>query len=397
MARIIVVGGSLGGLLAASLLLRDGHDVLLLEKAREPLDGRGAGIVTHHALHVALGRAGVAVDASLGVAVTTRIVLDSAGETTASMPLPQLLTSWGRLYTLLSALLPADRSRRGSAVQRVETAGERAIVTTAHGQLDADLVIASDGLRSAVRAQLAPAALPRYAGYVAWRGVCDEAVLSDRARATMFERFAFGLPEGEQLIGYPVAGAGNTTERGARRYNFVWYRPAPAGDALDRLLTDADGVLHPLGIPPQRVSWREIAAMREHARAVLAPQFAEVIEKTALPFLQPIHDVASDRIAFGRVALMGDAAFVARPHVGMGVTKAAEDAIAIADAIRMLGATPAALLDYEAARLPAGRAIVERSRRLGAYLEGRQRDRDAQSVLRETAVAPDLLPLPKAA
>ena len=53
-------------------------------------------------------------------------------------------------------------------------------------------------------------------------------------------------------------------------------------------------------------------------------------ERRAQPFLQPIYDLDSPRMAFGRVALLGDAAFVARPHVGMGVTKAGDDAMALA-------------------------------------------------------------------
>ncbi|WP_368735033.1 FAD-dependent monooxygenase, partial [Serratia marcescens] len=48
---------------------------------------------------------------------------------------------------------------------------------------------------------------------------------------------------------------------------------------------------------------------------------------------QPIYDLESPRLAFGRVVLLGDAAFVARPHVGAGVTKAALDAACLADAI----------------------------------------------------------------
>ena len=125
---------------------------------------------------------------------------------------------------------------------------------------------------------------------------------------------------------------------------------------------------------------------------LLAPQFAEILEKTAQPFLQPIYDVASSRLAFDRIALMGDAAFVARPHVGMGVTKAAEDAMALCDAIRPHGATPAALAAFEAVRLPAGQAVVERGRKLGAYMQAQGRAgaatvaRDAETVLRETAI-----------
>ena len=392
MARILIAGGSLGGLLAANMLLRDGHDVHVLEKAVGSLDGRGAGIVTHAALFDGLRRAGVRVDDSLGVRVESRVALDGRGEVVAQLAMPQVLTSWSRLYALLSSALPVPRCHRGTEVRRVESPANGVRVHTAAGTaFDGDLLIASDGIRSAVRAQFAPGAVPQYAGYIAWRGVCEEAVLSSATRASMFDKFAFGLPPGEQLIGYPVAGPDNTTEAGRRRFNFVWYRPADEHGALRELLTDADGEHHAQGIPPSKVSLWQVAAMREAARRVLAPQFAEVLEKTAQPFLQPIFDVTSDRLAFDRVALMGDAAFVARPHVGMGVTKAAADAIALTESIRAHGATPAALRAYESSRLPAGHAVVQRARELGAYLQaqiggGKSIPRDAETVLRQTAV-----------
>ena len=396
MARILIVGGSLGGLLAANMLLRDGHDVQVLEKAGGSLDGRGAGIVTHAALFEGLARAGVTVDETLGVRVEQRVVLDVQGQVSAQLAMPQVLTSWSRLHALLAGAFPSERCHRGAEVERVDTRPTGVTATTAAGAtFDADLLVASDGIRSAVRGQFLPAAVPRYAGYVAWRGVCDEAVLSNATRNSVFTHFGFGLPPGEQLIGYPVAGPDNATAPGQRRYNFVWYRPADEHGALRDLLTDADGTHHPLGIAPNKVSWRHVDAVREAARRLLAPQFAEVLEKTAQPFLQPIYDLACARIAFGRVALMGDAAFVARPHVGMGVTKAAADAMALADAVRVHGATPAALRAFEAARLPAGLAVVDRARELGAYLQAHGQAgpdgpprvlRDAAEVLRHTAV-----------
>ena len=394
MARILVVGGSLGGLLAANVLLRDGHDVHVLEKAAASLDGRGAGIVTHTALMEGLTRAGVVVDATIGVRVESRVALDRDGETIARLPMPQVLTSWSRLYALLQAAFPAERLHAGVAVRGVDPDRDGVRVATESGAtFEGDLLVASDGIRSAVRAQYLPTTLPHYAGYVAWRGVCDESVLSQRTLATAFEHFAFGLPKGEQLIGYPVAGPANATAPGRRRFNFVWYRAADETVVLPALMTDADGVHHPLGIAPSKVSPLHIAAMREAARDLLAPQFAEILENTVQPFLQPIHDVAASRLAFDRVALMGDAAFVARPHVGMGVTKAAEDALALSAAIEVHGATPAALLAYEAKRLPAGQGVVERGRKLGAYMQSQGRggssvDRDAMTVLRETAIDP---------
>ena len=399
MSRILVIGGSLGGLLAANVLHRQGHDVCVLEKVRGSMDGRGAGIVTHDALFAGLQRAGLSIDDSLGVPVRQRVALSADGRTEVCIDMPQVLTSWSRLYDLLHQLLPAERYVQGVTVQRIEQHAGGAVV---HGQgadgplsWPADLVIASDGIRSAVRQQLAPQAQPRYAGYVAWRGVCDEAVLSERTLKSVFETFGFGLPAGEQLIGYPVAGPGNDTRPGHRAYNFVWYRPA-TGDTLTRLLTDADGVTHQGGISPNKVDWRQEADMRQAARALLAPQFAEMIEKTAQPFLQPIYDLSSERIAFDRVALMGDASFVARPHIGMGVTKAAQDAVALADAISRHGATPQALLAYEKQRVPECEAAVERARWLGAYMQAQTQSpgarasaRSAMEVVAETAIDMD--------
>src|SRR5258708_38091452 len=130
------------------------------------------------------------------------------------------------------------------------------------------------------------------------------------------------------------------------------------------MLTDATGHVHALGIPPPLVRPEIIAELRAAARALLPPQLEEVVRLTQRPFLQPIYDVESPRMAVGRVALIGDAAFLARPHVAAGVTKAAEDAMALATALQSNEAVDLALAKYEGARMGINRQGMQPGRGL---------------------------------
>lgn len=365
--KALVIGGSFGGLFAANLLARAGWDVEIFERVGEALADRGAGIVTHDELFDAIRRAGAVVDETLGCDTHSRTTLDPQGRLLAEMPLKQTLSAWGRLYRLLKDVFPTGRYHYNRSFEHLEQNGGQVTAFFADGsKASGDLLIGADGIRSGVRAQLAPQARPVYAGYVAWRGLLEESDLSETAKRDLVDRMAFGLPPGEMLLTYLVPGRGDVTTPGRRRYNFVWYRPVDAAGALADIFTDAEGRRYEHNIPPDRIRREVIAAMHADAERLLAPSFVEAIKRSPEPFFQPIYDLESTHIAFGRVALVGDAAFVARPHVGLGVTKAAGDAVALTDAILAHpGDLSAALARFENARVAFGSSIVAHARMLG--------------------------------
>lgn len=394
--KAIVIGGSVGGLFAANLLSRSGWDVEIFERTPEALTGRGAGIVTHPELFEALMAAGVEVDDSIGVSVNTRITLARDGSALSEREMPQTLTGWGKMYEVLGNAF-SGTYRTGAHVTAVASHADHAEVTLADGSAHrADMVIAADGFRSGVREQLLPAAHLEYAGYIAWRGLVNEGQLTPATHAAIFDKFAFCLPPREQILGYPVAGEHNSTAAGERRFNFVWYR-ATCEDELANLLTDAQGKCWSTGIPPGLIRPDVIADMESAAADLLAPQFAEVVARTAQPLFQPIYDLTVSRMSFGRIALLGDAAFVARPHCGMGVTKAAGDAMALVRALEGNATVESGLDAYSAERVQVGQAIVEHARHLGAYMQAQlksdedramaERYRTPEAVMRDTAVS----------
>jgi 2-polyprenyl-6-methoxyphenol hydroxylase-like FAD-dependent oxidoreductase len=392
--RALIVGGSMSGLLAGIMLDRRGWAVDIFERVTSELSGRGAGIVAQSELIARLDRLGLDTR-ELGVAITMRKILDRGGRVTAAIECPQVLTAWERLYRVLRDAFPPQRYHRGVSLKAFEQMGERVVAYLSDGSaVETDVLIGADGLRSTVRQQCSPDVAPLYAGYVAWRALLAESAIPPAIHRELFEQMVFCLPPGEQCLGYPVAGPNDELRVGQRRYNVVWYRPADEMKELPRLLTDEAGVMHAISIPPPLIRREPIAEMRTAAERLLAPQFRAIVRQIDEPILQPIYDLASPRLAFGRVAIIGDAAFVARPHVGAGVSKAADDAAALAQALDG-DDVEVALRGFEAERLPDNNRIIERARHLGAYLQATQteeeRTRSArhsipEAVLAETAM-----------
>jgi 2-polyprenyl-6-methoxyphenol hydroxylase-like FAD-dependent oxidoreductase len=370
MKKAIIVGGSMAGLLAGNMLIRQGWAVEILERTREGLEARGAGIVPQRSLLAALARAGVTVRPDIGIRITKRVAYDRSGVPFATHSYDQYSTSWSLLYNLLRDAFPAQHFHAGCSVASLMQDGERAVAILDDGRrFEGDLLIGADGMRSMVRRAIFPEAQPRYVGYLAWRGMLDERHASPGFVENCFSSLNFSFPDGEELIGYPVAGPNGAVDVGRRRFNVMWYRPVAPGAELRDMFTGSDGVHYELGIPPSLVRPELVTAMKQDAQRLLPPVFADVIGRMEGMFVQAIYDLESDRLGQGRVALIGDAAFVARPHCGAGVSKAADDAASLATALQANDRIEDAIAAFSDARTKAGAAAVGWAAHLGSYFQ----------------------------
>jgi 2-polyprenyl-6-methoxyphenol hydroxylase-like FAD-dependent oxidoreductase len=367
--RIAIVGGSLGGLFAAVLLGRDGHDVTVHERSVRGLEGRGAGLLGKRETFAILRAAGCEHVARAGVVARERIVFDDAGFAVDSKMPPQTQISWDYLYRTFRDRMPEGSYVLGRRVDRVAQERDRVLISFENGNVEtADLVIGADGIASVVRAAVdGPDAANAYAGYVGWRGLLPERSLPIAAGEQLLERFAYFRMPRSHVIGFLVPGPRGETEVGARRYNWVWYRPAPGEAGREATLTDVDGRVHPYSLPPGAISAAARSALIEDAWRLLPRAFAAAIEATDRPFVQAIFDYETKTMVSGRIALAGDAAFVVRPHTGMGIAKAAGDAMSLAKHLKSRHVIEA-LHAYREERAPLGAAIAASGRQLGAEL-----------------------------
>ncbi len=357
----------MSGLFTAAFLRQIGWDADVYERSSVELVGRGAGITGHPELMEALEASGAGTK-DLGIEVPKRIAIDRDGRITDERPLRQILTSWDRLQQILRGTVDPAHYHLGRTFTRVEQNGSGVQVHFADGSIEhADILVGGDGIRSSVRGQVAPEIQPIYAGYYIWRGAPNEADLAPETLRSIYPLFTFYLPPRQEVITYPIAGFNNDLRPGHRRFNFIWYRVADAAK-LREMNVDENGIQHEHSVPPPLVRKDLIADMHKDAREILPPALLDALMKIKQPFITPIYDFTAPTIVHGRVAMVGDAAANARPHMGFGMAKAGTDAQALARALRDHDDVDTALKAYNAERQPLGNIIVNHARKLGTHM-----------------------------
>ncbi len=364
--RVLIAGGSIGGLTTAVLLRDLGCDVEVHERADTDLEDRGAGIVVLPVTERYFEEGGGGGE-RVSLELTYWRYVDANGRTLSADADHFRFSGWSTIYRALLRVFGRDHYHFGHEVTGVHQSRDRVTVELADGTVDeGDLLVFADGMGSTGRGLMAPDVTPQYAGYVAWRGTVPENVLSPSTRDEVADAMIYQILGPGHILVYAIPSRDGDTEPPNRLINFVWYRNYLPGGPFEDLMTDGDGNTRSGTMPPGSIRPHHLDEMRSTAARMLAPQLAEIVLSCDEPLIQAVFDVETPQMVFGRACLLGDAAFTLRPHVAAGQAKACADAWALRDALRdASGDVLAALAEWEPGQLELGRAALERTRRMG--------------------------------
>lgn len=361
----VVVGGSLGGLTAALLLDEAGFSVSVHERSAQLAD-RGAGIVAHpDSLRYLLERDLVDLD-EVSIPCGNLRYLDRDGRLVWEEPSGYRFTSWFALYARLLDRLPDGAMRFAQALSDFSDDGSAVTVRFGRGEQErCDLLVCADGIASTARHLLLPGVEPVDSGYIGWRGTVPFTALDPRLRASLGDHITYQLLRSGHVLAYPIPDSGGRASDGGTSLNWIWYRRLGDGSDVTRAMTDSHGRHHDLSVPPGEVAAAADAELRQAASTLLSEDLAALVRTTRQPFIQRVVDVEVPQMAFGRVCLVGDAAFVARPHAAAGTAKAAVDGWSLAAALAGADDVADGLLRWQPGQVELGRGLVQRSRQLG--------------------------------
>ncbi|MEV0775804.1 FAD-dependent monooxygenase [Streptomyces sp. NPDC050433] len=356
---VAVVGGSIAGCATALAVSRGGAGkVTVFERADAELRDRGVGIALHNDRYTELESAGYVAAEMPWAPLTRRVwtVRDGEaehGRAVGEQPFPFRAYNWGSLWSELRRRVPEDVTyRSGALVSAVEPDSDGVTLQLGDGRRERfDAVVGADGYRSVVRDAMFPGLSATYAGYIGWRGtsadVADLPSDGNDAHNVVF-------PGGHCMIYRIPDGSGG------HRLNWVLYTAPPEGLHAD--------LKTPTSLPPGRLNEQLTAYLRALVADNFPPYWAARVLRTPAEttFIQPIYDLEVPHYTSERMLLVGDAASVARPHIGGGSVKALQDATALEAAAVAGGSWKEITEAYDTNRGAVGASLVALARRMGS-------------------------------
>jgi salicylate hydroxylase len=364
--RAAVVGGGISGLAAANALLHRGLDVTVYEQAAT-LGEIGAGLfIFPNSLRqlerLGLGPAMAAVGAKVGSGseycrmdgsvVGKILTMDSSG--------------WNGMYGMhradlldvLMAPLPPESIRAGHRAVGFEQTEDEAHVTFANGvTIAADVVVAADGIQSALQKYVVEPSTPHYSGSRAYRGLLP----MDKLPGWRERAHQVWMGDGKHFMVFPV--------RGGQLVNYVGFVPT-TNETVE--------------------SWSAIGDRDELAASFAGwdKRVVDLLAKVETCFWWGLYDRAPLKTwTNGRLVLLGDAAHPMLPHLGQGANQSIEDGVALAIFLegRDAGEVATVLPAYEAFRRVRTDLVQAEARQNGlrydsAYKSLEQRDREVANA-----------------
>lgn len=338
--KAIIAGGGICGLTTAIALEKLGYEVEVYEAAPafKPL---GAGLVLAANAVKAFGHLGIQQAVlQAGELIPSVLLLEKSGRVISQMDSLKLRDTYGinnfavhraDLHDVLLSQLSKTRLFNNKRAESSKESGAGIEVTFTDGTTaSGDFLIAADGIHSAIRRQLQPAAKPRYAGYTCWRAVVPQPKVPVEAPSESWGNGSrFGM--------VPLTGG--------RVYWFACLN-APEND------------------PQLKASGSK--ELLKYFGDYHAP-VPELIESAGDDMLwgNIIDLPPQERFAYGRILLAGDAAHATTPNMGQGACQAIEDAAVLYSVLQQTEEIETAFREFEKRRLPRTRKIVEGSWRLG--------------------------------
>jgi salicylate hydroxylase len=339
--RVVIIGGGIGGLSTAVALRSIGAHVAVFEQAHQ-LGEVGAGVGLQQNSQRVLRRLGLGAQISR---IATRIPgfrLHSPDGAVLSSEIygpdaAQLAVHRADLVGVLAAALPAGVVHTGHrCTQFSQDEGSAAASFDTGEVVEADAVIAADGIHSVLQRYVVEPTEPVYSGTVAYRGLIPATRLPDWPQSLV----VWG-GNGKHLLAFPV--------RAGQLINFVGFVPT---DEQMHESWSAPG--DPAALAAEFAQW--------------SPQARRLVDQVDTTFKWGLYDRNPlIRWTIGRLTLLGDAAHAMLPHMGQGANQAIEDAMALATLLRGASApdVPEALIHYQALRHERTARIQQLSRSNG--------------------------------
>jgi 2-polyprenyl-6-methoxyphenol hydroxylase-like FAD-dependent oxidoreductase len=350
--RAAIIGGGIGGLTTAIALRKIGFDVDVYERATE-LKEVGSGMSLWPNAVRSLNQ----IDPNILARLTAQsrslrrlLMKDSNGEQIKTLPLPADDCSGFAIHRaeLQSALAEAVSPRSihlDHTFSRLEQRPNSVLLQFENGaSAEADLVVACDGIHSAVRKSVGLKTKLSNRAYSVWRGVTN-IHSEDEAR----------------YLGLKHDGDFSESYGHGRRFGILRLGPGRV-----HWYAVANNSLLPHDLP-------EDDALRDLFSGWHAP-ISELIQLAETAICTKVQDrLTTLPWVVGRVAILGDAAHPISPNFGQGACLAIEDAVVLASCLQTYTNLRRALRRYEISRYPRCLEVLFMSREAGRFAQFQNR------------------------